>query len=77
MRTKLTELLAWLKTATDEQIEKTGTTRAYLRQIAYGNKTASAPVAANIERVTLGVVTRQSLRPEDWQQIWPELASVA
>ena len=27
-----------------------------------------------IEKRTLGVVTRRDLRPNDWQQIWPELA---
>lgn len=27
-----------------------------------------------IERATCGTVTRQDLRPEDWRDIWPELA---
>ena len=27
-----------------------------------------------IERATAGRVTRQALRPDDWQDIWPELA---
>lgn len=26
-----------------------------------------------IERATNGVVTRRDLRPDDWQEIWPEL----
>lgn len=26
-----------------------------------------------IEKLTNGAVTRQMLRPNDWQQIWPEL----
>lgn len=29
---------------------------------------------ASIERATDGAVTRQDLRPDDWQDIWPELA---
>ena len=29
---------------------------------------------AAIERATGGVVTRRELRPEDWAEIWPELA---
>lgn len=29
---------------------------------------------AIIERATHGEVTRQTLRPNDWQKIWPELA---
>lgn len=35
------------------------------------------PDAANcvlIERATDGAVTRQCLRPHDWEAIWPELA---
>lgn len=75
MRTKNTGLLAWLKSASDEQVSKTGTTRGYLRQIAYGNKTASAEVAAHIERESGAVVTRKQLRPADWPLIWPELTA--
>lgn len=26
-----------------------------------------------IERATNGAVTRRQLRPDDWQEIWPEL----
>jgi len=29
----------------------------------------------SIERATDGAVTRKDLRPEDWHEIWPELAS--
>jgi DNA-binding transcriptional regulator YdaS (Cro superfamily) len=28
-----------------------------------------------IERATNGAVTRKDLRPDDWQEIWPELAT--
>lgn len=77
MRTKHTQLLEWLKTASDEVIERTGTTRGYLKQIAYGNKQASASVASSLERETCGLLTRKSLRPNDWTVIWPELASAA
>lgn len=36
----------------------------------------SVPVehCAAIEMATSGAVTRQQLRPDDWQKIWPELA---
>lgn len=30
-----------------------------------------------IERATGGAVTRRDLRPDDWQSIWPELATPA
>ena len=77
MRTKHAQLLEWLKTASDEAIERTGTSRGYLKQIAYGNKQASASVASSLERETCGLLTRKSLRPNDWTVIWPELASAA
>lgn len=77
MRIKNTPMLEWLKTASDEAIARTGTTRGYLRQIAYGNKQASAMVASNLERETQGLLTRKSLRPQDWQAIWPELLATA
>ena len=77
MKTKHTQLLEWLKTASDEVVERTGTTRGYLKQIAYGNKQASAGVASSLERESRGLLTRQSLRPTDWAIIWPELASAA
>lgn len=77
MRTKHTQLLEWLKTASDEVVKKTGTTRGYLKQIAYGNKQASPGVAVSLERETNSLVTRQSLRPGDWAQIWPELTLAA
>ncbi len=28
-----------------------------------------------IERATNGAVTRRDLRPDDWHEIWPELAT--
>ena len=40
-------------------------------------KTNRRPVpvlrVSDIVRVTQGAVTRQDLRPDDWQAIWPEL----
>jgi DNA-binding transcriptional regulator YdaS (Cro superfamily) len=75
MRTKHPSLLAWLKAATDTDVARTGTTRAYLRLIAYGHKIASAEIAARTESATKGSVTRKELRPEDWRQIWPELSA--
>lgn len=32
---------------------------------------------ATIEAFTHGAVTRQAMRPADWQTIWPELAEAA
>lgn len=58
MRTKHTKLLEWLKTASDADVEKTGTSRGYLKQIAYGNKQASAMLASSLERVSNGLLIR-------------------
>ena len=44
---------------------------------AVGNwKTREVPIqhCPAIERMTEGRVSRQQLRPDDWQVIWPELA---
>lgn len=73
MRMKHTELLDWLKSADDGEISLSGTTRGHLRQIAYGNRQASPEVAARLESITGGQVTRKQLRPDDWAVIWPEL----
>ena len=41
-------------------------------------RTGSRPVpierCVTIETATKGAVTRKDLRPDDWHQIWPELA---
>lgn len=75
MSTRQEALLKWAKAATQEQIEKTKTSRAYLLQVGYGNKTASAELASRLESVTGGLVTRKQLRPDDWAVIWPELVA--
>ena len=77
MSNKHPKLLDWLKTASDEEVTRTETTRDYLRQIGYGNKTASVAMAVCIELATGRLVTRQELRPTDWQRYWPELAPSA
>ncbi|MCY1397233.1 hypothetical protein D3C76_1011050 [compost metagenome] len=73
MSTKHPKLLEWLKSASDDEITKTETTRDYLRQIGYGNKSASVAMAVCIELSTDGLVTRRELRPHDWARYWPEL----
>ncbi|MEY2686583.1 MAG: hypothetical protein RL375_781 [Pseudomonadota bacterium] len=45
---------------------------------ALGNwKTRGVPIERcySIERATNGAVTRKDLRPDDWHEIWPELAT--
>ena len=50
-----------------------GTSIDYLRQVAYGNRACREKLASKVERSSGGAVTRQMLRPDDWQEIWPEL----
>ena len=45
---------------------------------ALGNwKARGVPLerCVSIERATNGAVTRKDLRPDDWHEIWPELAT--
>lgn len=54
--------------------ERSGTTYAHLKNVAYGDKTCGIALAVALELETRKSVTRQELRPDDWQQHWPELA---
>lgn len=38
-----------------------------------GKRQIPVEKCSDIERITSGAVTRQDLRPDDWQRIWPEL----
>ena len=40
-----------------------------------GQKQPGIKTALAIERFTNGEVTRKELRPDDWHEIWPELAT--
>ena len=40
-----------------------------------GKKRVPIERCAAIERATNGAVTRKDLRPDDWHEIWPELAT--
>lgn len=51
-----------------------GVSTAYLRQMERGIRVWSPARAVHAEKLTGGRVTRQDLRPDDWQRIWPELA---
>lgn len=47
---------------------------AFISQWKSGHRPVPLEYMAAIEGVTDGQVTRQDLRPDDWQLIWPELA---
>lgn len=50
-----------------------GVTAAAVNQWLKGLRPVPARHCVAIEAATKGAVTRQDLRPNDWQLIWPEL----
>ena len=52
-----------------------GVAAAFLSQMASGVRRVSPALAVRIEKATAGVVSRRDLRPEDWQDLWPEISS--
>lgn len=54
--------------------EALGVSISFLSQMASGAAPISPARCVAIEQATSGAVTRKDLRPDDWQQIWPELA---
>jgi len=54
-----------------------GVSPSYLSQMANGLAPISPERCVDIWRETGGMVTRQHLRPDDWQRIWPELITPA
>lgn len=56
--------------------EACGSTLGHLRNVMYGYRPCSAELAAAIERHTERAVTRKDMRPDDWIEVWPELADL-
>lgn len=54
--------------------EKCGIGDDYLYQVLTGRRICSPELCVALEQQSKGAVTRQELRPSDWQAIWPELA---
>lgn len=48
---------------------------SYLSQLAMPDARVSPARCVEIEQATNRQVTRQDLRPDDWQAIWPELTA--
>ncbi|HHV7520156.1 TPA: transcriptional regulator [Burkholderia orbicola] len=51
-----------------------GTAPSVVSQWRTGARPVPIKSCVAIERVTAGEVTRRDLRPNDWHDIWPELA---
>ncbi|MDN7803135.1 transcriptional regulator [Burkholderia gladioli] len=45
-----------------------------VQQWSNGARPVAVDRCVAIERATSGAVTRRDLRPDDWRDIWPELA---
>lgn len=59
-----------------EQVEfanKCGSSIGYLRKAISVNQLLNPLLCVQIELNSHNAVTRPDLRPDDWQQIWPEL----
>ncbi len=61
----------------DAFAERCGTTWAFLRNVMYGQRIPGEKLCVALERESAGSVTRRDLRPDDWHEIWPELADQA
>ncbi len=54
-----------------------GTTWGYLRKACSAGQKLGPALSVAIERATGGAITRQTLHPDDWHLMWPELAQAA
>lgn len=52
-----------------------GTSVGYMRKAISTGQRLGADLCVAIERESKKAVTRQELRPDDWQKFWPELAN--
>lgn len=53
---------------------KCSTSVGHIRNVAYGDRTASVELAVSIERESGGQVNRVDMFPDSYQLKWPELA---
>ncbi len=52
-----------------------GVPPSFVAKMSEGDKPVPVAHGAAIEQFTEGAVTRQAMFPNDWQRIWPELAT--
>lgn len=72
---KLNEYLATSEVKKADFARRIGVSAAVVYQWSVGMRPVAPKYCPAIEGETGGKVTRQELRPDDWQQLWPELAS--
>jgi DNA-binding transcriptional regulator YdaS (Cro superfamily) len=54
-----------------------GVSPTFVYQWCTGRRRIPLKTCVDIEQLTNGAVTRKDLRPDDWQEIWPELVEPA
>ncbi|MCV2423390.1 helix-turn-helix domain-containing protein [Paucibacter sp. DJ4R-1] len=54
--------------------ERTRISLGHLNNLAYGQRKISALHAVRLEVATAGKVPRRLALPDEWEEIWPELA---
>lgn len=57
--------------------DKLGVTKGAVHQWTLSGREVPIEHCTPIEQITGGKVTRQMLRPSDWESIWPELGSLS
>ncbi|MDR0672749.1 MAG: helix-turn-helix domain-containing protein [Zoogloeaceae bacterium] len=70
---KLKTYLSTVETAAS-LARKVGVSSGFVSQWCSGFRPVPIARCVAIERATGGAVTRRDLKPDDWQDIWPELA---
>jgi DNA-binding transcriptional regulator YdaS (Cro superfamily) len=56
--------------------EQLGVSPSFLSQMASGEAAISHKRCVQLEFLTDGAVSRKDTRPDDWQELWPELAAL-
>lgn len=70
---KLNDYIRLRRGVASELARELGVAPILISQWARGTRPIPIPRCVAIERATKGAVTRRDLRPEDWQEVWPEL----
>ena len=71
------ELKTWLESERGRSMalaKSIGVPPSFVSNWVSGKKGIPFERCTQIERATAGAVTRKDLRPDDWQEHWPELA---
>ena len=56
-----------------ELAKSLGVSKSFLSQMVSGVAAISPERCVQIESLTNGIVTRKDLKPNNWEEIWPEL----